>query len=106
MNQPMEAGRPDAALVGTLTAAQRAERHVHPQAKLTAGQVETIRRRYSAGGVLQRELADEYGLSQSHVSEIVHGRYWAPDPPADSGNWFEAEHMEPATPPAGHGGAR
>lgn len=46
----------------------------HAQAKLTDAQVEDIRRRYRAGGVLQRELAAEYGVRQSLISMIVNGR--------------------------------
>lgn len=44
-----------------------------PQTKLTDSQVEEIRKRYSAGGVLQRELADEYGTTQCNISLIVRG---------------------------------
>ena len=50
------------------------------QAKLTAALVEKIRVRYAAGGVLQRQLAVEYGLTS--VSAILTGDEWptAPGP--------------------------
>lgn len=40
---------------------------------LTDEQVEDIRARYARGGVTQRQLADEYGICQPHVSQIVNG---------------------------------
>lgn len=42
--------------------------------KLTSEQVDEIRRRYAAGGVLQRELADEYGVHRTHITKILSGR--------------------------------
>ena len=36
-----------------------------------------MRRRYDAGGVLQRELADEFGVSKQQVSKICRGERWA-----------------------------
>jgi len=48
----------------------------HTQAKLTAEQVETIRARYAAGGVLQRELAVEFNISVPNISGIVNGKSW------------------------------
>ncbi len=42
--------------------------------KLTWEQVEEIRRRYAVGGVLQRELAAEYGVHRTHVTKILSGR--------------------------------
>jgi hypothetical protein len=44
-----------------------------PRARLTAADVAAIRRRYAQGGVLQRELAAEYGVAQTSVSRIVRG---------------------------------
>lgn len=46
----------------------------HSQAKLTDAQVDEIRERYSAGNVLQRELAAEYGMSLPQISNIVRHR--------------------------------
>ncbi len=39
--------------------------------KLTSEQVSEIRRRWQEGGILQRELAAEFGTSQPHISSIV-----------------------------------
>lgn len=47
----------------------RGERNA--QCKLTDTQVAEIRRKYAEGGVFQRELAAEFGVSASHVSGIV-----------------------------------
>ena len=47
------------------------------RARLTAAQVAEIRRRYAAGGVLQRELAAEYGVTQTAISAVVRGQTWA-----------------------------
>jgi hypothetical protein len=48
----------------------------HPRAKLDEAAVREIRRRYSAGGVSQQALANEYGVAQTKVSSIVRGRSW------------------------------
>ena len=42
--------------------------------KLSESQVRDIRSQYSKGGVSQRSLADEYGVSQKHISDITLGR--------------------------------
>lgn len=42
--------------------------------KLTCEQVDEIRERYAAGGVLQRELADEYGCSKTHICQVLSGK--------------------------------
>lgn len=47
------------------------------QHKLTLEQVKQIRERYSAGGVLQRELAAEFGVSQPMIGYIVRREFWA-----------------------------
>lgn len=44
--------------------------------RLTAAQVAAIRSEYAAGGVTQDALAERYGVSRSHVSGIVAGRFW------------------------------
>ena len=49
----------------------------NPAAKLTEDDVRNIRARYSSGtGVVQQDLATEYGISRSHVSLIVNRRLW------------------------------
>jgi hypothetical protein len=54
-----------------------AENHQAPDlAKLTMPQVDGIRTRYQTGDVSQRELADEYGVSQPHVGRIVNNERW------------------------------
>lgn len=45
-----------------------------PDVKLTDAQVEEIRRRYAAGGIKQRDLASEFGVSQQLVGLIAQGR--------------------------------
>jgi len=47
--------------------------------KLTEAKANAIRTRYAAGGVLQRELALEYGVAIMTVSDIVRGATWAPE---------------------------
>lgn len=49
----------------------------HPMRKLTAEQVAEIRRRYAAGGVFQRQLAEEFGVSLPNISTIVNGKSWS-----------------------------
>lgn len=48
----------------------------NPSAKLTAEQVGAIRSRYRAGGIKQKELAVEYGVRQTLISQIVLGQIW------------------------------
>ena len=48
----------------------------HPMSKLSWADVDEIRRRYRQGGVLQRELAAEFGCNQQQVSNIVNNRMW------------------------------
>lgn len=48
-----------------------------PSARLTAAEVQTIRSRYAAGGVSQRAIAAEFGISQASVSMIVTRQRWA-----------------------------
>lgn len=45
-------------------------------AKLTEDQVIEIRRRYAAGGVLQRDLAAEFGVLRQEISRIVNRVRW------------------------------
>lgn len=48
----------------------------HGGAKLTARQVQAIRRAYSRGGVTQEALARQYHISRPNVSGIVNRRLW------------------------------
>ena len=48
----------------------------HAHAKLTEKQVDEIRARYAAGGILQRELALEYGVTEKHISRIINRGQW------------------------------
>lgn len=45
-------------------------------AKLTESQVKEIRNLYAAGIASQREIAERYGVNQSHVSTIVLRKSW------------------------------
>lgn len=47
----------------------------NPNAKLTAAQAEEIVRRRRAGEQ-RRRLAAEFGVSEGHIYNIVHGRAW------------------------------
>jgi hypothetical protein len=61
-------------------------RRIHPErfargeragaAKLSAVNIKEIRDRYSHGGVLQRELGEEYGVNQVTISAIVRSKSW------------------------------
>jgi len=55
---------------------------LNSQSKLDSAAVETIKRRYAAGG-LQRELAEEFGVSGAAISHTVTGKNWGQ--PAHSG---------------------
>ena len=48
----------------------------NPNSKLTEEQVADIRHRYAAGGVTQRELADEFGVVEGCIWNIVHNRVY------------------------------
>lgn len=43
----------------------------HPEHKLTDAQVAELRQRFAAGGVLQKALAHEYGISRPQVCRII-----------------------------------
>jgi len=53
---------------------KRGERH--PQAVLTNKMVVAIRAKYIAGGVLQRQLAKEYGVKQGQISRVIRKEGW------------------------------
>lgn len=46
-------------------------------AKLDPEKVRSIRARYAAGGVTQKELAEEHGVASAHVSGVISGLFWA-----------------------------
>jgi hypothetical protein len=49
---------------------------MHPRAKLTEAGVEYIRDRYAAGGILLRELARMFGVSETAIRDVLSGRTW------------------------------
>lgn len=59
---------------GHLPVRPKAPRTTQP--RLTAAQADSIRRRYSEGGISQARIALEFGVSQSLVSQIVTGKVW------------------------------
>lgn len=48
----------------------------NPATKLTDADVSAIRSRYAAGGVTQRQLGEEYEVSQAAISRITLGGNW------------------------------
>lgn len=48
----------------------------HPQCRLNVEKVHDIRRRWAAGGVKQRDLAAEYGVSQMTIYRVIHQHNW------------------------------
>jgi len=50
---------------------------LNSSAKLTDKQVYEIRARYKAGGIKQTELADEFGVTQPMISQIILGKAWS-----------------------------
>ncbi len=48
----------------------------HPSSRLTDEVVKSIRKVYAAGGISQRKVATLYGISPSHVSQIVTRKNW------------------------------
>lgn len=55
---------------------ERVSGEANPAARLTEPQVIEIRRRYDAGGVTQKELAEEFGMSQPLIGQIVRRVAW------------------------------
>jgi hypothetical protein len=51
--------------------------HTHHNAKLNPEAVREIRRRYNEGGVFQRELGAEFGVTQTVIGTILRGEAWA-----------------------------
>jgi len=48
----------------------------HGSARLTASQVVEIRAAYARGGVSQEKLGERFGVTQTHVGDIVRGERW------------------------------
>jgi hypothetical protein len=48
----------------------------HHQARLTASDVIEIRRRWASGGIRQRELGNEFGVTKATISAVVRGCIW------------------------------
>ena len=48
----------------------------HPHSKLSAQDVKDIRRQYDAGAVTYRELAQQYGVGCSTISDILNHKTW------------------------------
>lgn len=65
----------DAINKGTMQPLPKGERH--HRAKLTEPDVRDIRLRYADGGIRQSDLALEYGVPQSTISQIVLRKIWA-----------------------------
>lgn len=55
-----------------------------PQAKLTAAEVEDIRRGFR-NGTTRYELADRFGVSHAQICNIINGRRWAGSPTSEPG---------------------
>jgi hypothetical protein len=49
----------------------------HGRAKLTSADIVKIRKQYATGGVLQRELATQYGVVQTRISRIIRRESWS-----------------------------
>lgn len=49
----------------------------NPNARLTAADVKAMRARYWADGVTQKQLVQEFGISQAQVSKIIRGVAWS-----------------------------
>lgn len=49
----------------------------HGQAKIDEAQAEAIKRSWKEGGVSQKQIAQQFGISQTQVSRIVNNQRWA-----------------------------
>lgn len=56
--------------------------------KLTEEQVIQIRKRYAAGGIRQKDLAKEYGVSDPLIYLIVHDKVWTHLPSYSKGRKY------------------
>jgi HNH endonuclease len=48
----------------------------HPMAKLSQRDVREIRQQYATGEWLQRQLADEFGVTRTQIGRILKNRVW------------------------------
>jgi hypothetical protein len=71
---------PEHVYVGTyadnVSDAKTNDSYFNNRRRFTRAEIEDIRQRYAAGGVFQRQLAVEYGVNQSSISEIIRGITW------------------------------
>ena len=75
---------PDHLIIGTdqenvedkLSRGRQSYGEIHGPSKLTQEQAEDIRKIFWEDGVKQSDIARVYGVHQSQVSRIVHGRSW------------------------------
>ena len=49
----------------------------HPRAKLSKEDVLAIRFMYAQGGITHEALAEEFGVSRTHVSSLILRRFWS-----------------------------
>lgn len=59
-------------------------RHGHFRSKITAEQREEIRQKYATGSFTQTQLAVEYGVTQTRVSDIITGRDYKRSQPQET----------------------
>jgi hypothetical protein len=62
---------------GNMANAEMMRGETHCDAVFTDSQIMEIRARWILGGVSQFELANEYGVTQPHISKIIDGRCWS-----------------------------
>lgn len=63
-------------VLGTLSPLPVRRGEAQHNSKLTEKDVLEIRSRYAAGGVLQRELAQEFGVGCPCICEVISGKAW------------------------------
>jgi hypothetical protein len=68
---------------------------LHHSARLSAGQVRSIRENHAAGGILMTQLAAEYGVSFNAIWQILHRKTWkhADDLPASDKGMLRGEEQ-------------
>ena len=65
-------------------------------AKLTPEIVEEVKK-MASGGATQRAVGDAFGISQSHVCNIMRGKYWLDGQPSYRTVWGRAARAAAAT---------
>lgn len=70
--------RPDHLFLGTLkdNTQDMLTKNRHTIEKLTSDQVQEIRARYAAGGIMQTALAKQYGVSNALISGSITRKIW------------------------------